>query len=86
MAVRNLTKNFLDIRNGAKANRSLAISTGEGSDTESGLLKVNGTLFVATALLLLMIIFLYLRRKSNIVYIYAGTSFHQYQLSKGVNN
>lgn len=42
MACRNLTKKFIDFRNGAKANRSLAgISSGEGSDTEKGLLNNN---------------------------------------------
>lgn len=38
MATRNLTKEFIKIRNAAKANRSLGVHDDDGG--ESGLLKV----------------------------------------------
>lgn len=40
MACRNLTKKFVDIRNGAKANRSLAVGHDSNDSTNSTLLKV----------------------------------------------
>lgn len=42
MASRNLTKKFVELRNAAKASRSLGITKDEGDESggESGLLKV----------------------------------------------
>ncbi len=41
MATRNLTKRFVELRNGAKANRSLGVTReSDAGDGESGLLKV----------------------------------------------
>lgn len=39
MSVRNLTKKFIDIRNGGKANRSLSKDNDSG-ESDSGLLNV----------------------------------------------
>ena len=40
MSVRNLTKKFIDIRNGGKANRSLSKDNDSG-ESDSGLLNVS---------------------------------------------
>lgn len=40
MATRNLTKKYIELRNGAKANRSLHGGTFHSEDGDSGLLKV----------------------------------------------
>lgn len=40
MSVRNLTKRFIDIRNAAKANRSLLKGDNDSGDSDSGLLNV----------------------------------------------
>jgi hypothetical protein len=44
MASRNLTKKFIEARNGAKASRNLGMR--DESDGESGLLKVENCLFI----------------------------------------
>lgn len=41
MSVRNLTKRFIDIRNAAKANRSLLKGDNDSGDSDSGLLNVS---------------------------------------------
>lgn len=41
MSVRNLTKRFIDIRNAAKANRSLMKGDNDSGDSDSGLLNVS---------------------------------------------
>lgn len=40
MAVRNLTKRFVDIRNGAKANKTLRVQDNVSEESDSGLLRV----------------------------------------------